>query len=354
MVNNFMYGTLAEGEYFTDRKKELERIKQSLDSENHLILISPRRFGKSSLINKCLKELGRPFVWLNLQYVVSLSAFSNQLLKAILSQYKMERLKYELSRFRIIPTMTMNPATGEWQFSFNPSEAADSTMLEDVLALLEKISTPEKKLIVVFDEFQEVRNIDKTLDKKLRSIMQHQKGLNYIFLGSQEGMMLEIFERKKSPFYHFGELMRLDKIPYEDFYRFVFDRLPDAPNKDEITREILTFSTCHPYYTQQLAYEVWKQMKYEHVHEDVVQRSIKVITQVHDLDYERLWETFNRTDMSTLLQLSKRENPLRNRDVATSTSFSSLKRLVKSGVVVRTDEYTMEDPFFKAWLLTKS
>lgn len=353
MANKFSYGTLAQGDFFTDRKEELARIKQFLNSENHLILISPRRYGKSSLVRKCVEEIGRPYIWLDMQYATSKASFTTQLLKATLAQFPMERLKHELRHFRILPTATFNPVTNDYQFSFQPSEAADTTMLEDVLGLLQKLSTPKEKLIVVLDEFQEVRNIDKNLDKQLRSIMQMQSGLNYIFLGSQEGMMLEIFERKKSPFYHFGGLMHLKKIPYDEFYQFVLERLPDSPNKADVTKEILSFTTCHPYYTQQLAFEVSNQMENNHIYEGVVARSIQMIIQTHDLDYERLWETFNNTDKNTLQQLARNEKPLSNRDIATSTTFSSLKRLVKNGVVVRTEDYILEDPFFKAWLLTK-
>ncbi|MBR2450745.1 MAG: ATP-binding protein [Paludibacteraceae bacterium] len=353
MANKFSYGTLAKGDFFTDRKSELLRMKQFLDSENHLVLISPRRYGKSSLVKKCVEEVGRPYIWLDLQYVVSVASFTTQLLKAILAQYPMERLRYELRHFRIMPTITLNPITNECQFGFQPSESADNTMLEDVMALLQKLSTPEEKLIVIFDEFQEVLKISKDLDKQLRSIIQLQSGLNYIFMGSQEGMMLEIFERKKSPFYHFGGLMRLGKIPYEDFYQFVFERLPEAPNKEDITREILAFSSCHPYYTQQLAFEVSNQIEVNAVQEDVVTRAIHTILQAHDLNYERLWENFNNTDKSTLLQLSNGDNPLNNRSVASSTAFSSLKRLVKSGVIIRTKEYMLEDPFFCEWLRIK-
>lgn len=353
MANKFSYGTLAKGDFFTDRKSELLRMKQFLDSENHLVLISPRRYGKSSLVKKCVEEVGRPYIWLDLQYVVSVASFTTQLLKAILAQYPMERLRYELRHFRIMPTITLNPITNECQFGFQPSESADNTMLEDVMALLQKLSTPEKKLIVIFDEFQEVLKISKDLDKQLRSIIQLQSGLNYIFMGSQEGMMLEIFERKKSPFYHFGGLMRLSKIPYEDFYQFVFERLPEAPNKEDITREILAFSSCHPYYTQQLAFEVSNQIEVNAVQEDVVTRAIHTILQAHDLNYERLWENFNNTDKSTLLQLSSGDNPLNNRSVASSTAFSSLKRLVKSGVIIRSKEYMLEDPFFCEWLRIK-
>lgn len=353
MANKFSYGTLAQGDFFTDRKEELAQIKQFLNSENHLILISPRRYGKSSLVRKCVEEIGRPYIWLDMQYATSKASFTTQLLKATLAQYPMERLKHELRHFRILPTATFNPVTNDYQFSFQPSETADTTMLEDVLGLLQKLSTPKEKLIIVLDEFQEVRNIDKNLDRQLRSIMQMQTGLNYIFLGSQEGMMLEIFERKKSPFYHFGGLMRLKKIPYDEFYRFVIERLPETPDKEGITSDILSFTSCHPYYTQQLAFEVSNQIELNQLHENIVSKSIQAILQAHDLDYERLWETFNNTDKNTLQQLARNEKPLSNRDVATSTTFSSLKRLVKSGVVVRTEDYVLEDPFFKAWLLTK-
>ena len=353
MANKFSYGTLAKGEFFTDRKDELLRMKQFLNSENHLVLISPRRYGKSSLVKKCVEEVKRPYIWIDMQYVVSVASFTTQLLKAILTQYPMERLRYELRHFRIIPTITLNPITNECQFGFQPSETADNTMLEDVLALLEKLSTPQKKLVVVFDEFQEILKISKNFDKQLRSIIQLQTGLNYIFLGSQEGMMLEIFERKKSPFYHFGGLMRLNKIPYEDFYQFVLERLPDTPDKEKTTREILSFSSCHPYYTQQLAFEVSNQIEVNAVQENVVDQAIQAVLQAHDLDYERLWENFNNTDKSTLLQLSNNENPLNNKNIAVSTAFSSLKRLVKSGVIVRTKEYVLEDPFFCEWLKIK-
>lgn len=353
MANKFSYGTLAKGEFFTDRKEELVRMKQFLNSENHLVLISPRRYGKSSLVKKCVEEVNRPYIWLDLQYVVSVASFTTQLLKAILAQYPLERLRYELRHFRIMPTITLNPMTNECQFGFQPSESADNTMLEDVMTLLEKLSTPEKKLIVIFDEFQEVLKISKDLDKQLRSIIQLQSGLNYIFMGSQEGMMLEIFERKKSPFYHFGGLMRLSKIPYEDFYQFVFERLPEVANKDSIAREILSFSSCHPYYTQQLAFEVSNQIELNAVQCDVVAHAIQAVLQAHDLNYERLWENFNNTDKSTLLQLSNGESPMNNKYVASSTAFSSIKRLVKSGVVIRTNEYLLEDPFFCEWLRAK-
>ena len=80
-------------------------------------------------------------------------------------------------------------------------------------------------MIVVLDEFQEIIGIEKGIDKRLRAFMQEQNMISYIFLGSQESMMTQIFERKRSPFYHFGQLMRLDKIPFDDFLLYIKERL---------------------------------------------------------------------------------------------------------------------------------
>ena len=327
MENPFQYGVLVDNEYFTDRINELKEVQQSLNSANHLILISPRRFGKSSLVAKAVKASSRPCVSLNMQNVLSVEDLSSK-------------------------TISSNPVTNVIDVSFQPV-VNNLVLLEDAMALLEKVSTEGKRLIVVFDEFQEILNIRKGLDKQLRSIMQEQQNLNYILLGSQESMMTEIFERKKSPFYHFGKLMRLDKIPYDDFRNYISTRLPleDKEKLDTIVDEILSFTNLHPYYTQQLSAEVWDMLTNDNLIDGVVVASIKKILRTHDLDYERLWLNFNRTDRSIMLSLSKGTNPMQNRQMATSTSYSAIKRLTKSGYIIRVNDYEIEDPFFKEWMI---
>ena len=160
--------------------------------------------------------------------------------------------------------------------------------------------------------------------------MQTQQHINYVFLGSQESMMESIFEKKKSPFYHFGQLMRLAKIPYEDFKQYVAERL-----NEELAEEILAFTDCHPYYTQQIA--------------------AQVLVTLHDLDFERLWLNFNKSDRRVLQELSKSvgNNPLSDRSFPTSTTFSILKKLMRQGYVIKTDRYEIEDPFFRRWVMER-
>jgi AAA+ ATPase superfamily predicted ATPase len=352
MMNPFKFGVLVDDEYFTDRINELKEVLWTLNSENHLILISPRRFGKSSLVAKAVRESGRPCISLNMQNILCVEDFASKLLRELFRIYPMERIKHLMTHFRIIPTVSTNPLTNGIDVSFQPVMNS-IVLLEDAMALIEKVSTEEKRLVVVFDEFQEVLNIRKGLDKQLRSVMQEQKHLNYILLGSQESMMTEIFERKKSPFYHFGKLMHLDKIPYEDFREYIASRLPldESDMLNNMVEDILSFTNLHPYYTQQLSAQVWELVSYENLKEGVVAEAINKIVRTHDLDFERLWMNFNRTDRSIMLNLSDGINPMQNRKIATSTSFSAIKRLMKSGYVIRVNDYEIEDPFFKEWII---
>ena len=351
-MNPFKFGVLVDDEFFTDRINELKEVLWTLNSENHLILISPRRFGKSSLVAKAVRESGRPCISLNMQNILSVEDFASKLLRELFRIYPLERIKHLMTHFRIIPTVSTNPLTNGIDVSFQPVMNS-IVLLEDAMALIEKVSTEEKRLVVVFDEFQEVLNIRKGLDKQLRSVMQEQKHLNYVLLGSQESMMTEIFERKKSPFYHFGKLMHLDKIPYEDFKEYIASRLPlnESDMLNNIVEGILSFTNLHPYYTQQLSAQVWELVSYENLKEGVVAEAINKIVRTHDLDFERLWMNFNRTDRSIMLSLSGGINPMQNRKIATSTSFSAIKRLMKAGYVIRVNDYEIEDPFFKECII---
>lgn len=142
--------------------------------------------------------------------------------------------------------------------SFDAS-AQGCTALEDVLTLINEKSDAHDRLIVVFDEFQEIANLDPGTDKLLRAVMQLHKSLNYLFLGSEESMMTAIFEDIKSPFFHFGALMHLGKIPYQDFYDFLTERFAVIRKEQaaEDARQILDLTKCHPFYTQQLAAVFW-------------------------------------------------------------------------------------------------
>ena len=351
MKNPFKFGTIVEGEYFTDRTEELESIKQLLNSDNHLILISPRRFGKSSLVNKAVTQVARPCISLNLQMVVSVEGLAAMILKEVFKLHPWEKLKHLLSSFRVVPTISTTPSGEAIDITFQTTTDA-TVLIEDALQLVEKLSEKGESMVVVFDEFQELMGLDKGIDKRLRAIIQTQRHVNYIFLGSQESMMTEIFERKRSPFYRFGVLMHLDRIPHSNFSQYISERLSDNfVSKGNVVEQILATTRCHPYYTQQLAALVWDMLTYKKMNEaEVVDQAITTLVRTHDFDFERIWLNFNKTDRSILMGLVNRVQLANNRRLPTSTMYSSVKRLMQSGYVIKLDTFEIEDPFFARWI----
>ncbi|HOX77099.1 MAG TPA: ATP-binding protein [Bacteroidales bacterium] len=356
--NPFKFGSIVDEPYFTDRILEIEQVKSIIGSQNHLTIISPRRFGKSSLIMKVANQTNRPLIAIDMQLITSTSDLAAQILKRIYRIYPFEKVRQLVKNFRVIPSITLNPLTNQVEVSFLP-DSSQVPLLEDVLNLMEKLSSQKKKLLMIFDEFQETRRIHPDLLRQLRSIMQYHKLINYIFLGSQESLIKEIFEMKKSPFYHFGMIIQLGKIPETDFFNFLASRLePVNKNASDLAQHIISYTGCHPYYTQQLAFVVWDKCYRKSFSENPVSEAAGDLISMHDMDYERWWMNLNKTDKKLLIGLSlSNKTPLseafyRKNDLgAPSTVFSSIKRLMVNGYIIKVDtKYEIDDPFFGQWL----
>jgi len=355
MNNPFKYGSIVEGDFFTNRAEDLLKAKQIIESSNHLILISPRRYGKTSLIQKTVSRLNRPVISLNLQLVTTTSDLATELLKKVLNIYPLEKIKQFFKNFRIAPIISINPQTNTFDVRFLPTQTA-VPILEDVFTLIETLGKKGKKPIVVLDEFQEIRDIDKFLDKQLRSIIQLHQHVNYVFMGSQESLMREIFERKKSPFYHFGTLQTLETIPYSDFEKFLTTGFSLLNKKIalSIAKNILALTKQHPYYTQMLAFHYFNALLRDK--SATMQDVFLSIVREHGLDYDRLWTGLNRKDRELILELIYVEKGLKekNTQIPTSTRYSAYKRLLQNGYLIQSKEgYKVEDPFFASWIFDR-
>lgn len=366
LANPFKFGSVVGGPYFTNRVDEINRVRSVLDSRNHLILISPRRFGKTSLIYYVTSGEKRPVIHLNAQMFTSTTDFARQLVNAILKDYPYQKIKQWIKEFRIAPVIHINPVNGDTEISFSPTGRDSDPMhsLEDAVNLVEQVSSSKKRLILVIDEFQDLRRLHESPLGQMRSIMQHHKHVNYVFLGSQESMMRSIFEDKSSPFYHFGYLMYLDKIPEQEFLKFLGDNFRKiTPDPALVSSEILDFTQSHPYYTQQLAWLVWDSLISNPDMEvkKLVEATIQHLVRLHDYDYERLWFGFNLTDRKVLTGMSESQiSPfsidfINKYDLsAASTVQSSLKRLADAGIVIKLDaSWQVDDPFFREWIIRK-
>lgn len=167
--NPFRYGQIVTGEYFTDRENEIKEISEEIISGQSIILISPRRYGKTSVVINAVNKLKLPWIKIDMQLITDELDLSNNLIRKVLSLSKFEKIKNYLKKLRIQPAVQYDPATEEISVVFNPGEKNIKIYLEDALELSQKVATNiSKRIIVIFDEFQEVRRISKDLEKKMR------------------------------------------------------------------------------------------------------------------------------------------------------------------------------------------
>ena len=123
-----------------------------------------------------------------------------------------------------------------------------------------------------------------------------------------------------------------------------------ADSHNELANHILDYTGCHPYYSQQLASNIWFIGTLQPEKEDPLNSAIDHIVTSHGLDYERMWMNFKRTNKWIMQRLAK-GGTLQTGEYRTSTIYSALKRLQKEGYVIYSDRYEIEDPFFKEWII---
>lgn len=348
--NPFKFGTVVDGAFFTDRTEELPRVQQMLSGHNHLALISPRRYGKTSLVRKAILRMGRPAVFVNVQMAMSANGLAELLLKSFFAVHPLERVKDAFRNFRITPKFSFNPETSQLDVSLDAA-VKGQTALEDVLNLMNEKSDSSNRLIVVLDEFQEISNLEAGTNKLLRAVMQLHNNINYLFLGSEESMMTAIFEDIKSPFFHFGALMHLGRIPYQDFFDFLTDRLTEIRGEKarEDAREILAITKCHPFYTQQLASVFWNLVGRIGGEATVRDAADEIMSNL-SMTYTALWSRQNLTNRRILETIAREAGLQDIRELPTSTVYSAAARLKKEGFLVRETDYELEDPFFALWI----
>ena len=350
LENPFKFGTVVDGSFFTDRTEELPKVQQMLSGHNHLALISPRRYGKTSLVRKAILQMGRPAIFINVQMAMSAAKLAELLLKSFFSIHPWERVKDAFSQFRIVPKLSFNPESGQMDVSLDAA-VKGQTALEDVLNLINEKSDPNNRLIVVLDEFQEIANLEAGTDKFLRAVMQLHDNINYLFLGSEESMMTAIFEDIKSPFFHFGALMHLGRIPFEDFFTFLTNKLTPvrAEKALEDARDILALTKCHPFYTQQLASVFWNLCTRAGDKATVAGAADEIMSNL-SMVYTTLWSRLNMTNRRVLETFAVNAKLQDIRELPASTLYSAAARMKREGLLVRETDYELEDPFFALWI----
>ncbi|MDI6655702.1 MAG: ATP-binding protein, partial [Candidatus Hydrothermarchaeota archaeon] len=284
-INPFKYAEVVTGEDFVDREDELKELISDLISGQNVILYSPRRYGKTSLIKEIFRRIGSKAitVYVDLYGVMSGEVLAQRMANQLMtSAYTtLDKLKKAIEEVLVGVSARIEIELGVVSVRLVWDREREHATLEEVFDLPQKIAEKQhKKMIVAFDEFQEITELDGTrTEKLLRSKIQHHKDVAYLFAGSKVSMMIEMFGSYERAFYKFGKIMPLRKISSEKLKNFIIDKFKATGKTIEETtvEKILTFVNGHPYFMQMLCNEMWLLSENKVLNEHF-QKAVEIIT----------------------------------------------------------------------------
>ncbi len=372
--NPFRYGSLALDEAFTDREQELAELVADVRNGQDVVVFGPRRYGKSSLVFRAIQELARRRVLI--AYVDVMAAPTKERLAARLAKAIHEDVASPLIRareralavfrgLRVQPTITLDPDDASLSFTFAAGqevEAVDAT-IEELLELPARLAAERnRRVALVFDEFQEIVELDPHYPRLLRAIFQAQPEVAHVYLGSKRHLMDRIFNDRNEPFWRSAKHVELGLIAAERFGPWIRERFAATGRgiDDDALARVLELTGGHPYATQQLLYFTWEEVPDgSSASAADVERALGRVVDAEHAHFALVWDDATRNERLLLAALGREPGrpysvEYRRRHGLTSASHvqRSLAALDRRGLVRRDRDgfYRLAEPFLPAWL----
>ena len=367
----FAYGKIVEDADFTDRTEETSHLMSNFLSLTNTAIISPRRWGKSSLVAKAIKaaEAERNdilFVRMNIFKCETVQEFYSLFAKKTMEEISSsaESLLSNAKEFiaRLLPKLTISDPLSQYEIGLGV-DVKTNPIDEDILDLPQQIAAKKKKKVVVcIDEFQQIGEFRDSLkfQKTLRTHWQSHSDVAYILYGSKKHMMLHIFGEYNSPFYRFGDMMFLQKIANEEWRKFIVERFEDT--KKTITPDLAGYLAeqveNHPYYVQQLAQYTWLRTQ-SSCSKAIVDEALQAMLDSLNLQFVNLMDTLTEKQRSFLCAVSEgvknfsASDTLQRYQLGTSGNIRILKDALKKRdlIDVTGKDIQIQDPILKRWIV---
>ena len=375
MTNPFRYGDLALDEAFTDREAELRELEADIRNGQNVVVTAPRRYGKSSLVWRAVQHLtakGVLVAQVDLMRAATKEQFAALLSRAIYDDiatpiYRARDRAVQVFRgLRVAPTMTVDPADGAMRFSFTAGYASDDidATLERLLELPAELGAERKKRVaIVFDEFQEVIELDPRLPALMRAVFQAQPDVSHVYLGSKRSMMSRLFNDVNEPFWRSARQVELGPIAAADFAPFIVSRFRDTGRSidDDAVALVLEITGGHPYGTQELCYTLWEETAPKRrATTATVADGLARVLRSENAHFTRIWDTVSRVQRLVLQALAAEpstaltsgEYRRRHGLPAPSSVQKAVDALVDAELVVRDapGSYRIAEPFLAEWI----
>ena len=361
MENPFIYGVIVTGEYFVDRGKEIKEITSDLLSGQPIILYSPRKMGKSSLIEEMFRRINKEgkaiAVRINLQQAITKEDMAKMIINEIVRETytSIEKAAKEIKDF--FTKISIRIFIDErGKIGIEPIFRNKEDFLEEALAFPEK-KGKKKRIIVAFDEFQEIEKFDGVqIERMMRAIMEKHKDASYLFSGSERHLISLIFEDGERPFYRFGKMVRLAPIERKELEKFIIGRFEGTGKKmgKEAVDFILNFSEGIPFYVQAICHEAWNLGN--KIDLKITKKALEDIISSFSSGFELIWNNIRSEYQKRLLVMMAKEDKSFKPDTEfiekyELKSFAHVRKAAKSlekrGLI---HENRIADFFFREWV----
>lgn len=371
MESPFQFGTLATKENFIDRNEDRAMLKQLLTSHINVMLISPRRWGKSSLVKRSMEELTSEKNDIKVCFIDAFSisseaefyrTFASKVIECASSKFEKwaEDAKDLLNG--VIPQLIIKDQVTDFMafdIKFKPEEKDKLTILQLPETLAKKKGI---KIIVCIDEFQQLSNLAeyKDMEGKMRSVWQQQEQTTYCLYGSKRHMMMDIFNNSNNPFYRFGQVVFLDKITKNNWMPFIIEgfRKTNKHISEDYASQICDIVECHSWYLQQLSFFIWTKTEKEVTADDFnygVKQLLNINTPMFQSDSNKL----TPAQLELLRAIAAGETKFSSAEVNSKYNLGNPNTLAKNkrslqeqDIIEKTKDNTFHfvDPIFKLWI----
>ncbi|GAL85420.1 ATPase [Sporocytophaga myxococcoides] len=370
IISPFAYGNTVSSTAFTNRENEVKRLKDNLLNGINTTIISPRRWGKSSLVEKVVSEISKEYPKEYKTVVIDLFTLGSQ--EEFLETYAREVIKASSGKWqewigygkelfkKLIPRINLGlDPENDFSLSFDWKDLRKHS--EEILNLPETIGQKKGiKWIICLDEFQNISGYNdyENFEKKLRAVWQRQKNVAYCLFGSKRHMMADIFNNPSKPFYRFGDIMLLPKIEENRWVDFITSKFAET-NKiisKEDARLIAVLMKNHSWYVQQLAHYTWNSALPLATRVNIENALLELI-QANTPFYQKEVESVSVTQLNLLKAIVKGETQLTSAQVMNIYQLGTPRNVSKNKVILLNADivheinntYEFLDPAFELW-----
>lgn len=367
IISPFKFGRVVTGDSFINRKDEKNRIRNNILSRNNTIIISPRRWGKSSLVRQVASEMESEkirFAFLDIYNIRTeedfFTTYSREIIKATITK-KEEVLNLAKKFFkRIVPVISFKvDPLHDLSLKFNWEEAKDA--VDEMIDLPEKIAKDKGlKIIVCIDEFQNIARIREyeKLEETLRSYWQLHEQVSYCLFGSKKHMMVDIFNRDSRPFYRFGDIIILGKILEEHWIDFIVSGFKDSGKSipPELAKTLISTAGNHPEYVQQLAHHTWS-LTEKLADELILNNAMEMVLNSNSIFYQEICNDLSNTQINLMKAVIYGETQFTSAEVMQKYNLGTPRNVSKNKETLEVKDiidFSAEpahftDPFFIIW-----